>query len=135
MPNLPLCLWSSQLFDLRAQSSTDVLVLLLNQPNKRFCYPAILQVLIAAICLFISYKELKIAQTVQINQLFKLLMYANEFKTKEKQKLTELKKLTATYTTVHLISAWVITSPPPTQVLDQVKWSPSLKAEGDWEKT
>ena len=62
-------------------------------------------------------------------------MYANEFKTKEKQKLTELKKLTATYTTVHLISAWVITSPPPTQVLDQVKWSPSLKAEGDWEKT
>ena len=48
-------------------------------------------------------------------------MYANEFKTKEKQKLTELKKLTATYKTVHLISAWVITSPPPTQVFDQVK--------------
>ena len=32
MPNLPLCDWSSQLFDLRAPSSTDVPVLLLNQP-------------------------------------------------------------------------------------------------------
>ena len=30
MPNLPLCDWSSQLFDLRAPSSTDVPVLLLN---------------------------------------------------------------------------------------------------------
>ena len=27
------CHWSSQLFDLRALSSTDVLVLLVNQPN------------------------------------------------------------------------------------------------------
>ena len=37
MPNLPLCHWSSQLFDLRAPLSTDVPVLLLNQPsiNKR----------------------------------------------------------------------------------------------------
>jgi len=26
-----------------------------------------------------------------------MVMYANEFKTKEKQKLTEMKKLTATY--------------------------------------
>ena len=33
MPNLPLCNWSSQLFDLRAPSSTDVPVLLLNQPS------------------------------------------------------------------------------------------------------
>ena len=33
MLNLPLCHWSSQLFDLRAPSSTDVSVLLLNQPN------------------------------------------------------------------------------------------------------
>ena len=33
MPNLPLCYWSSQLFDLRAPLSTDVPVLLLNQPN------------------------------------------------------------------------------------------------------
>ena len=32
MPNLPFCHWSSQLFDLRAPLSTDVLVLLLNQP-------------------------------------------------------------------------------------------------------
>ena len=32
--NLPLCHWSSQLFDLRAPSSTDVPVLLLNQPNS-----------------------------------------------------------------------------------------------------
>ena len=32
VPNLPLCHWSSQFFDLRAQSSTDVLVLLPNQP-------------------------------------------------------------------------------------------------------
>ena len=32
MPNLPLCDWSSQLFDLRAPSLTDVPVLLLNQP-------------------------------------------------------------------------------------------------------
>ena len=31
---MPLCHWSSQLFDLRAPSSTDVPVLLLNQPNK-----------------------------------------------------------------------------------------------------
>ena len=30
--NLPLCHWSSQLFDLRAPSSTDVPVLLLNHP-------------------------------------------------------------------------------------------------------
>ena len=30
MPNLPFCHWSSQLFDLRAQSSTDVPVLLIN---------------------------------------------------------------------------------------------------------
>ena len=37
VPNLPLCQWSSQLFDLRAQSSTDVPVPSLNQPNKRFC--------------------------------------------------------------------------------------------------
>ena len=34
MLNLPLCQWSSQLFDLRAPSSTDVPVLLLNQPIK-----------------------------------------------------------------------------------------------------
>ena len=34
MPNLSLCHWSSQLFDLRAPSSTDVPVLLLNQPNE-----------------------------------------------------------------------------------------------------
>ena len=33
VPNLPLCHWSSQLFHLRAPSSTDVPVLLLNQPN------------------------------------------------------------------------------------------------------
>ena len=32
MSNFPLCHWSSQLFDLRAPSSTDVPVLLLNQP-------------------------------------------------------------------------------------------------------
>ena len=32
MVNLPLCHWSSQLFDLRAPLSTDVPVLLLNQP-------------------------------------------------------------------------------------------------------
>ena len=34
MPSLPLSHWSSQLFDLRAPSSTDVPVLLLNQPNE-----------------------------------------------------------------------------------------------------
>ena len=32
MPNLPLCHWSRQLFNLRAPSSTDVPVLLPNQP-------------------------------------------------------------------------------------------------------
>ena len=32
VPNLPLCHWSSQLFDLRAPLSTDVPVLLLNLP-------------------------------------------------------------------------------------------------------
>ena len=36
MLNLPLCHWSSQLFDLRAPSSTDVPVVLLNQPIKNF---------------------------------------------------------------------------------------------------
>ena len=34
VPNLPLCHWWSQLFDLRAPSSTDVPVLLLNQRIK-----------------------------------------------------------------------------------------------------
>ena len=34
VPNLPLCHWSGQLFDLRAPSSTDVPVLLLNQPKR-----------------------------------------------------------------------------------------------------
>ena len=33
MINLPLCHWLSQMFDLRAPSSTDVPVLLLNQPT------------------------------------------------------------------------------------------------------
>ena len=33
VPNLPLCHWSSQVSDLRAPSSTDVPVLLLNQAN------------------------------------------------------------------------------------------------------
>ena len=32
MPNLSLCHWSSQLFNLRAPSSTDVFVLFLNLP-------------------------------------------------------------------------------------------------------
>ena len=36
VPNLPLCHWSSQLFDLRAPSSTDVPVLLLSH-GKRYC--------------------------------------------------------------------------------------------------
>ena len=36
VPNLPFCHWSSQLFDLRAPSSTDVPVLLLNQPTIAF---------------------------------------------------------------------------------------------------
>ena len=35
MPNLPLCHWSSKLIDLRAPLSTDVPVLLLNQPICR----------------------------------------------------------------------------------------------------
>ena len=50
---------------------------------------------------------------VVVNFLFQLIfifplflgvvMYANEFKTEEKQKLIEIKKLIATYTTVHLV--------------------------------
>ena len=36
MPNLLLYHWSSQLFDLRAPSSIDVPVLLLNQPDRPF---------------------------------------------------------------------------------------------------
>ena len=32
VPNLPICHWSRQLFDLRMPSSTDIAVLLLNQP-------------------------------------------------------------------------------------------------------
>ena len=38
VPNLPLCHWPSQLFDLRAPSSTDVPVLLLNQPFFIVCH-------------------------------------------------------------------------------------------------
>ena len=34
VPNFSLCHWSSQLFDLRAPSSTDVPFLLLNQPTE-----------------------------------------------------------------------------------------------------
>ena len=34
MLHLPLCHWASQLFDLRAPWSTDVPVLLLNQPGE-----------------------------------------------------------------------------------------------------
>ena len=37
MPNLPLCDWSSQLFDLRAPSLTDVPVLLLNHVSNSQC--------------------------------------------------------------------------------------------------
>ena len=33
VPSLPLCHWSSQLFELHVPSSIDVLILLLNQPN------------------------------------------------------------------------------------------------------
>ena len=33
VPSLPLCHWSSQLFDLRVLPSTDVPVLLINQPT------------------------------------------------------------------------------------------------------
>ena len=36
MLNLPLCHWSSQLFDLHLTSSADVPVLLLNQPSACF---------------------------------------------------------------------------------------------------
>ena len=36
MPNLPLCYWSSQLFDLPDPWSSDVSVLLQNQPNESF---------------------------------------------------------------------------------------------------
>ena len=39
VPNLPLCHWSSQLFDLREPSSTDVPVLLLNQPIRELKIP------------------------------------------------------------------------------------------------
>ena len=37
MLNLPLYHWSSQLFDLRAPSSIDVWVLLINQPIISYC--------------------------------------------------------------------------------------------------
>ena len=38
-----------------------------------FCHPAILQIFIAASSFVLNQKELEIAQTVQINQLFQLL--------------------------------------------------------------
>ena len=38
-----------------------------------FCHPAILQIFIAASAFVLNHKELEIAQTVQINQLFQLL--------------------------------------------------------------
>ena len=40
VPNLSLCHWSSQLFDLRAPSSNDVPVLLLNQPTDHSSWPS-----------------------------------------------------------------------------------------------
>lgn len=38
-----------------------------------FCHPAILQIFIAASSFVLNHKELKIAETVQINQLFQRL--------------------------------------------------------------
>lgn len=38
-----------------------------------FCHPAILQIFIAASSFVLNHKELEIAQTVQINQLFQVL--------------------------------------------------------------
>ena len=38
-----------------------------------FCHPAILQIFIAASSFVLNHKELELAQTVQINQLFQLL--------------------------------------------------------------
>ena len=38
-----------------------------------FCHPAVLQIFIAASSFVLNHKELEIAQTVQINQLFQLL--------------------------------------------------------------
>ena len=38
-----------------------------------FCHRAILQIFIAASSFVLNHKELEIAQTVQINQLFQLL--------------------------------------------------------------
>ena len=38
-----------------------------------FCHPAISQIFIAASSFVLNHKELEIAQTVQINQLFQLL--------------------------------------------------------------
>ena len=54
MLNLPLCHWSSQLFDLRAPSSTDVPVLLLNQPIVSRV-TRILQLIKKRALIFVSY--------------------------------------------------------------------------------
>ena len=43
LPNLPLCHWSSQVFNLRTPSSTDVPVLILNQLNTRPWEPRFLR--------------------------------------------------------------------------------------------
>ena len=58
VPNLPLCHWSSQLFNLRAPSSTDVPVLLLNQPitktGLKFCTNKLDHVKIEIMTLFLQ---------------------------------------------------------------------------------
>ena len=51
VPNLPLCHWLSQLFDLRAPSSTDVPVLLLNQPMEGVGTPLVLSLLSSPLCI------------------------------------------------------------------------------------
>ena len=66
MPNLPLCLWSSQLFDLRAPWSTDVPVLLLNQP--KLLYQGMRELMKRRMRKLKKYQELKreIAKTVDM---------------------------------------------------------------------
>ena len=62
MLNLLLCHWSSQLFDLRASSSTDVPVLLLSQPNVWFKASSIFVHLQSKFYKRLSYNEIIIGR-------------------------------------------------------------------------
>ena len=59
VPNLLLCHWSNQLFDLRSPLSTDVLILLLKQPIITCSGCLLWSSIIIIIRLFYFFSEIK----------------------------------------------------------------------------